>query len=341
MKFRTIILAALSLAILALPAFAAETKDIPFKLKNAEPVNFSHDYHLAKYNNNCRICHNTLYNLKQHKRYTMIDMEKGKSCGACHTGMKAFSVADDADCVRCHRGKPRPVSFKMKGATEAVFKHDSHLPKLGNKCRTCHSNKNITGERNVSMAQMEKGKSCGACHDGKKAFTVAGNCGNCHKGMAAPKVVTFKMKGIADAAFSHDVHLNMYKCNDCHTKLFAYRAGAKRYTMADMEKGKSCGSCHNGKDAFASTGDCVKCHPGLKPGNITWKTTMGEAGFSHEIHLGMYKCADCHTKLFGFKRASKVVTMSEMEQLGSSCGACHNGKDAFSVKDDCVKCHKM
>ncbi len=31
--------------------------------------------------------------------------------------------------------------------------------------------------------------------------------------------------------------------------------------------------------------------------------------------------------------------MKQMQQ-GKSCGACHNGKKAFSVKGDCVKCHK-
>jgi len=132
----------------------------------------------------------------------------------------------------------------------------------------------------------------------------------------------------------------MYKCADCHTKLFAYRAGAKRYTMADMEKGKSCGACHSGKDAFASTGDCGKCHPGLKPAKLTWKTSLGEAFFDHEFHLGMFKCADCHTKIFKYKKGASSATMAQME-AGASCGTCHNGNDAFSVKDDCVKCHNM
>jgi c(7)-type cytochrome triheme protein len=28
---------------------------------------------------------------------------------------------------------------------------------------------------------MEKGRSCGACHDGKAAFSVKANCASCHK----------------------------------------------------------------------------------------------------------------------------------------------------------------
>ncbi|RNC67957.1 MAG: cytochrome C [Desulfuromonadales bacterium] len=340
MKHGLFAFASLLTLVCAIPGWASETKDINFKLRNAEPVVFSHSFHLGKYNNNCRICHNALFNLRERKRYTMLDMEKGKSCGACHTGIKAFGVADEAECKRCHKGKPSPVVYKMKGAGEAIFKHEAHLPKLNNKCRTCHSNKNITGGKNVTMAQMEKGLSCGACHDGKKAFAVTGDCGKCHKGMAPPKVVTFKMKGVADATFSHDLHLSMYKCGDCHTKLFQYKAGAKRYTMADMEKGKSCGACHNGKDIFASTGDCSKCHPALKPGKLTYKTSIGEAYFDHEIHLGMFKCVDCHTKVFKYKKGASAATMADMEK-GTSCGVCHNGKDAFNVTDDCVKCHNM
>jgi c(7)-type cytochrome triheme protein len=110
--------------------------------------------------------------------------------------------------------------------------------------------------------------------------------------------------------------------------------------MADMDKGKSCGTCHNGKDAFTSSGNCDKCHKGYKPEAVSFKNEGGEVKFSHDFHLGMYKCEDCHTKLFPFKAGSKPTSMTNMES-GASCGACHNAKDAFSVKGDCEKCHKM
>ena len=322
-------------------AQAKETKDIAFKLKSADSVIFSHEVHLLKYNNNCRICHNAIFNLKAKKRFTMAEMEKTKSCGACHTGIKAFSVADEKSCVRCHKGKPRPIAYsKIKGATDVTFSHDVHIAKTGGKCRSCHNSPAFSGKtRGVTMAEMAKGRTCGACHNDKQAFTVAGNCGRCHKGMT-PREITFKVKA-GDAAFSHKFHIEMYKCNDCHTKTFAFKAGAVRYSMDDMAKGKSCGACHNGKDAFASSGDCGKCHKTLtKPGTITFKNDGGEAKFSHEFHLGMYKCADCHTKLFAYQAGKVKVGMSGMEE-GKSCGACHNGKDAFSVKDECGKCHKM
>lgn len=327
--------------ILALPStlLANETKEISFTFKSAEPVVFSHDFHLQKYNNNCKICHNAIFNLKEKKRFTMAEMEKSKSCGACHAGARAFSVKSEKDCYRCHKGKPRNVAFKVKGAPDVTFSHDSHIGKKGLSCKSCHDGKIITGkDKNVTMAQMEKGKTCGACHNGKKAFTVAGNCGNCHKGMT-PREITFKLKGVSDAVFSHKVHIGMFKCPDCHTKVFQYKAGSTKATMATMEKGKSCGTCHNGKDAFTVTGECDKCHIGYKPGIISFKTEGGDASFSHEFHLGMYKCADCHTKIFPFKAGALKATMGDMDK-GKSCGTCHNGKDAFK-SDDCIKCHKM
>jgi len=328
------------LVMLPVLSAAKETKDIPFTFKNAEPVIFSHDLHLEKYKNNCKICHNAIFNIKQKKKFTMAEMEATTSCGACHTGVKAFSVKDEKFCTKCHKGKPRTVTFKVKGAPEVAFSHDAHVSKAGLSCRSCHDGKIITGkDKNVTMAQMEKGKTCGACHNDKMGFTVAGNCGNCHKGMK-PREITFKLKGVTDAVFSHQVHIGMFKCPDCHTKVFPYKAGGTKATMAIMEKGKSCGTCHNGKDAFTAAGECDKCHKGYKPGNILFKTEAGDATFSHDFHLGMYKCADCHTKIFPFKAGALKAKMGDMDKGGKSCGACHNGKDAFKT-EDCIKCHKM
>jgi c(7)-type cytochrome triheme protein len=242
----------------AAPSFAMEAKNVQFKFTSADPVVFSHQVHLPKVNNKCKVCHNAIFNLKKKQRVSMAAMEKGSSCGACHNGTKAFSVATEKYCSSCHKGRVRSVSFKAKGATDVAFSHDLHLAKTDDKCKACHNGKTIVaGQRGVTMAKMEKGATCGACHNGKKAFTVAGNCDTCHKGFK-PRDVVFKNDG-GEVKFSHEFHLGIYKCADCHTKVFPYKAGAKKATMADMEKGSSCGACH-GKDAFSVTGDCDKCH---------------------------------------------------------------------------------
>ncbi|KJR40089.1 hypothetical protein MCHI_004013 [Candidatus Magnetoovum chiemensis] len=37
------------------------------------------------------------------------------------------------------------------------------------------------------------------------------------------------------------------------------KKGTVKITMNDINAGKQCGTCHNGKVAFATT-DCAKCH---------------------------------------------------------------------------------
>ncbi|NTV49576.1 MAG: cytochrome c3 family protein [Geobacteraceae bacterium] len=76
-------------------------------------------------------------------------------------------------------------------------------------------------------------------------------------------------------------------------------------------------------------------------GDIILKNKGGDVVFSHGTHVeGMaLACTDCHDKLYLSKGQHKTVTMKQM-QKGKSCGTCHNGKKAFSVKGDCAKCHK-
>lgn len=76
-------------------------------------------------------------------------------------------------------------------------------------------------------------------------------------------------------------------------------------------------------------------------GEVTLKNTGGDVIFSHEVHVeGMVlACTECHDKLYTSAKQHKIVAMKQMEK-GKSCGACHDGKKAFSVKGDCAKCHK-
>ncbi|MCX8084398.1 MAG: cytochrome c3 family protein [Calditerrivibrio sp.] len=77
-------------------------------------------------------------------------------------------------------------------------------------------------------------------------------------------------------------------------------------------------------------------------GNIQFKSKAGDVVFSHESHVSTgAKCVDCHPKPFLTTEKRKKVTMAQMAK-GESCGKCHNGKTAFSVKSkaDCKTCHQ-
>lgn len=78
--------------------------------------------------------------------------------------------------------------------------------------------------------------------------------------------VTFERKaaGMDDlppAVFPHWVHRMQYKCTACHDELFKMKAGANPVNMDELQDGKWCGVCHDGKKAFISNLDtCVRCH---------------------------------------------------------------------------------
>lgn len=65
-----------------------------------------------------------------------------------------------------------------------TYDADLHASK-GAKCNDCHPKvfPMKAAEMPFTMAAMQEGQACGACHDGTKAFGVADEaaCSNCHK----------------------------------------------------------------------------------------------------------------------------------------------------------------
>ena len=77
---------------------------------------------------------------------------------------------------------------------------------------------------------------------------------------------------------------------------------------------------------------------------VEFASPMGKVTFDGKAHADKsVKCADCHSKpkLFEMKKGGDKITMAAMNE-GKFCGACHDGKKAFSVSApaDCVKCHE-
>ena len=90
---------------------------------------------------------------------------------------------------------------------------------------------------------------------------------------------------------------------------------------------------------FALAGGAMAVGPGKK---VEWdEKTQGKVVFDGKSHADAgLKCNDCHTKIFKMKKSEHK--MDDMRG-GKGCGACHDGKKAFSVKADakeCAKCHK-
>ena len=73
------------------------------------------------------------------------------------------------------------IAFTVKDPGNATFSHEAHAVKAKVACKECHPRLylDVARSKRVSMKQMEKGQSCGACHLGKRAFALDA-CEKCH-----------------------------------------------------------------------------------------------------------------------------------------------------------------
>ncbi|HZV82217.1 MAG TPA: cytochrome c3 family protein [Geobacteraceae bacterium] len=223
------------------------------------------------------------------------------------------------------------ITYRTGDIGKVVFSHKDHLRQktIRNNCKACHREGTNKLSRH-SMAELEQGKSCGACHNGTRAFAITA-CDRCHPA----RQVTLKDKGVGTIIFSHKSHFQRERCESCHAGIF--RAGPNRPVgMAAMEKGKSCGACHDRKTAFGLE-KCTSCHPAAE---VSYRNSGGTVIFSHELHLGMYGCRECHGGIYGTPGKRLTAGMAEMEK-GKSCGSCHDDRQAFTVKGNCARCHKV
>lgn len=77
------------------------------------------------------------------------------------------------------------VEYKGGGAGKVVFDGTTHANK-GLACTDCHPSpfQMKKGSTEIKMEAVSRHKSCGACHDGTKAFKAEDkkNCAKCHQG---------------------------------------------------------------------------------------------------------------------------------------------------------------
>ncbi|MBI4684099.1 MAG: NapC/NirT family cytochrome c [Nitrospirae bacterium] len=195
-----------------------------------------------------------------HKKH----LDAGINCLDCHLGVahggEYKNTVKTERCVNCHEKRKSEISmsdltFNAYGQA-VIFSHKSHNAMF--KCDECHPDifQMRKGSSKITFADHTKQKLCYSCHNNKKA---PADCKTCHVKVPVPKPITYKVTGISPASFSHEFHTMIFKCNDCHTKIWPMKKGIKKMTMDSMSQGKFCGSCHNSKVAFEST-ECERCH---------------------------------------------------------------------------------
>lgn len=73
----------------------------------------------------------------------------------------------------------------MDKPINVIFDHRVHTEEIGLACAACHGTlfamqRGVTPKTDQTMSGLAKGKSCGACHDGKTAFASNTRCNSCH-----------------------------------------------------------------------------------------------------------------------------------------------------------------
>lgn len=187
---------------------------------------------------------------------------------------------------------PDRVYSDSVGPDSAVtFSHVTHVDYESNRCTGCHPKhfRILSRSPRITHRDMEAGRSCGVCHDGKHAFDVRANesCGSCHAGrpkatavaggaapappaFGGPPPYVFKRGGVSPGTvtFRHDTHRgDTMRCGACHPKLFPMKA-VPQDPNADWHEASKCGGCHDGKRSFGveDDGACGRCHKEGKAG---------------------------------------------------------------------------
>ena len=220
-------------------------------------------------------------------------------------------------------------------------------------------------------------------------------------------------EGVAPVIYPHWIHRIWFECKVCHQEIFVMNRWRNKISHLEIESGKQCGVCHDGKMAFGArdTSQCEKCHIAGKPeaeklhhadkvdharikevaeqfeaewnieklpdgkipvdkfGFIDWlqlkekgvfspihslrkdfkhevrdnkilfesKSKLEDVLFDHNVHSNWINCSSCHPEVFreALNNDVKMVRMSK----GKFCGYCH-GKVSFTFAD-CKRCHSQ
>ena len=74
--------------------------------------------------------------------------------------------------------------------------------------------------------------------------------------------IKYPVKRVGEVTFSHDTHVEAmgFNCTECHPIIFVTKEEDKRVKMIHRRQSVSCGTCHEGKQAFDLRSNCYICH---------------------------------------------------------------------------------
>ncbi len=188
----------------------------------------------------CQQCHARLFRYRG-TEIKMADVLQGKFCGECH-GKIAFPPA--TACERCHRDLPQPPD-----RAQPLLLGTLTIP------RTMRSPESAD-DSPVTNAESASADSVAPAPTDSVASAPTDST---ETPEATERI--FVTASLPNAVFPHWLHRIRFQCRVCHMKVFEPRLGANEITMASIDEGRHCGTCHDGNTAFAVSFDsCQLCH---------------------------------------------------------------------------------
>jgi c(7)-type cytochrome triheme protein len=211
----------------------------------------------------------------------------------------------------------KPQRRQQTARKPAVFAHWSHRAKYT--CRVCHLELGFSmraGDTGITRQQYLSGKYCGACHDGKTAFTVQDGpqaaCARCH--MENPQLLAAALEKVAATMpvsnSGNGIDWAKAMREGKITPIATLTPEQRRMPLPE------------------------KLRQPLKLGT----TSPGSAvTFSHEQHYSLLDCSGCHPDIFAITKQGTQFFSMEANVYGGFCGACHMTV-AFPM-GNCQRCH--
>jgi len=74
------------------------------------------------------------------------------------------------------------IVYPVKHIGNVTYSHETHVETMGFTCTECHPFVFESREKHKTLQMSHKrlGQSCGACHNGDRAFDLKSNCYVCH-----------------------------------------------------------------------------------------------------------------------------------------------------------------
>jgi len=207
---------------------------------------------------------------------------------------------------------------KKAGMPPAVFPHWLHRARYT--CSVCHVELELAmrgGSNGISRTGCLSGKYCGACHDGKTAFTVKEDggkkeCYRCHLQDASQLDNKFRQ-------FAAELPASGYGNN------IDWQAALNQGKIPQKNS-------LSGNKALPPLPNMLK-----KPLLLGSGSGRSAVTFSHEEHNAEMDCTMCHPDIFNIKEKGTLFFSMETNIYGQYCGACHM-RVAFPM-NDCRRCH--